>query len=370
MTRPSRLLRLLRRLVPAAAVLLALAAAGAAIPDLPSLGSIDEDCTAFTFGRDGRMAFAVHHVFNQHKFMIQRDDFWVGEPGKGKRKILNGEKLVRGEGGFSYTVHSLRWSPDGTKLTAELLTSTEEEHHSDVSSATMSFLLDANGLEIHIAGGGDSMIPESTNAAWLDDESTVVYLADETRPRSQFSINTVRPADGKPPERLFPDTLFLGAAWQDQGRQALAVTADSGPRGKPQLVLLDLDKQKEKPLATLDGFAGGLKLSPSGQKVAYFRDMETLEVRSLANPEKVLQHVQALTGVFFWTQDEEHILLKAGPDRRSGIIEVIRLRDGGTDDMFHGLTFWNFAVSPDGRRIGVTPPGKHVVNVFSLEGLR
>jgi hypothetical protein len=368
MTATFRLQRALQRVVPAVAGALALLFVGAALAQQNSLGSIDEDCTAFTIGRDGRVAFATQHVFNQHKFMIQRDDFWIGEPGHGKKKILNGEKLARGEGGFSYTVRSLRWSPDGSRLTAELLTSVEAEHHGNAEPGSMSFLLDANGQEIHV-GEGDSLIPDSTNAAWLDDESTVVYLADETRPRSQFSIQSVRPAGGQP-QRLFPDAVFLGVAWGDHGRQAVAVEPPVDSRGKPQLVLLDLDKQAEKALAVLAGFAGGLRWSPSGEKVAYFRDPETLEVRSLANADKVLYKLQALTGPYFWTEDEKHLLLKSGPDHRSGIIDAIRLQDGNTEEMFHGLTFWNFGVSPDGRRIGVTPPGKHVVNFFTLEALR
>ena len=353
--------------IPLAAAVLALSFVGAALAsDQASLGTIDEDCTAFAIGRDGRVAFATQHVFNQHKFMIQRDDFWIGEPGHGRKKILNGEKLARGEGGFSYTVRALRWSPGGSKLTAELLTSTEAEHHGNAEAGSMSFLFDANGMEIHV-GDGDSMINESTNAAWLDDDSTVIYLADETRPRAQFSIQKVRPAQGQP-ERLFPDSVYLSVVWPEHGRRAVAVGLDD--RGRPQLVELDLDKQKENVLTPLEGFAGGLKLSPSGQRVSYFRDAETFIVRAIADPSKVLYKVRALTGPYFWTEDERHVLMKSGPEHRSGIIEAIRLADGNSDDMFHGLTFWNFAVSPDGRRIGVSPPGKHVLNFSMLEGLR
>ena len=367
MTRGSRFQQQASRLALPVAALLILIPALAAVPQQSPLGTIDEDCTAFTFGRDGRMAFAVRHVFNQHKFTVRRDDFWIGEPGKGKHRILNGDKLSRGEGGFSYGVRELRWSPGLSKLTAELLTTTEAERHGSEEAGQMVLLLDANGLEIKIADG-DSMISESENAAWLDDESTVVYLAQETKPRSQFSIQSVRPAAGHP-ERLFPDTLFFGVAWEEHGREAVAVAADAQPRGKPRLVLLDLAKQTVKELAMLDGFTGGLKLSPSEKKVSYFRDPETLEVRVLANPLGV-QRVRTLSGTYFWTQDEQHVLMKSGPERRSGIIEALRISDGNSDEMFHGLTFWNFGVSPDGRRIGVSPPGKHVVNVYALEGLR
>ncbi|HKO05270.1 MAG TPA: hypothetical protein VJW51_11000 [Candidatus Acidoferrales bacterium] len=347
----------------AAAAILFLAGVSPAVPQRGPVATIDEDCTAFRFAPDGRVAFAVHHVFNEHKFQIQRDDFWIGEPGKSKRRILDGKLLARGEGGFSYTVRSLRWSPNGAKLTAELLTTTMEERHGSGRDVTMSFLLDANGPEIKIAGG-DSLIPETAAAAWLDDESTVVYLEDESKPRENFSMHSVRPAAGHA-LRLFPSTLFLGVAWLERARQAVAVEAPSHSGGKPRLVLLDLAKQTSKELAVLEGFAGGLSLSPSGQRIAYFRDPGTLEARTLAEP-RTAQSVQALIGPYFWAHDEQHIILKSGPDHRSGVIESIRLSDGSTDDLFHSLTFWNFDVSPDGSRIGVSPPGKHVMAVYEL----
>ena len=347
----------------AATAVLFLAGVSPAVPQRGPVATIDEDCTAFHFARDGRVAFAVHHVFNEHKFQIQRDDFWIGEPGKGKHRILDGKLMARGEGGFSYTVRSLRWSPDGSKLTAELLTSTMEERHGSSRDVTMSFLLDVNGHEIRIADA-DSLIPETAAAAWLDDESTVVYLEDESRPREKFSMHSVRPAAGHA-ARLFPSTLFLGVVWIEHAGQAVAVEAPSESGGKPRLVLLDLAKQSSRELAALEGFTGGLTLSPSGEKVAYFRDPGSLEWRSLAHPQSP-RSVQALMGPYFWAHDEQHVILKSGPDRRSGVIESLRLSDGNSEDLFHSLTFWNFNVSPDGERIGVSPPGKHVIAVYDL----
>src|SRR5208282_6332704 len=163
MSHDSPLARRVRPFRWAAAAILFLAGVSPALPQQGPVATIDEDCTAFRFGPDGRVAFAVHHVFNEHKFQIQRDDFWIGEPGKSKRRILDGKLLARGEGGFSYTVRSLRWSPDGSKLTAELLTSAMDERHGSGREAGMSFLLDANGHEIKIADG-DSLIPDTKDA--------------------------------------------------------------------------------------------------------------------------------------------------------------------------------------------------------------
>jgi hypothetical protein len=350
------------RFAAPAGCLLFLAAVCAAVPQQGPLFTIDEDCTAFAFGRDGRIAFAVHHVFSRHKFDLQRDDFWIADGGHGKHRILNGDKLDRGEGGFSYTVRSLRWSPGGTKLAAEVMTGVAAERHGNETVSVQSFLLDANGQEIKIADG-DSFIPDSENPAWLDDDSTVVYLEEATKPRKDFMMWSVRPAVGHA-ARLFPETYFLGVAWMERTRQAVAVTSPVQGR-KPRLVLLDLTKQTSKDLVTLDGYVGGLSLSPSGHKVAYFRDPGTLEVRSLANPQTA-HGVQALMGRYFWTSDEEHVVMKSEPGQKSSILELLRLSDGSTDDLFNGLTFWNFGISSDGTRLGVSPPGKHVVEVFDM----
>jgi hypothetical protein len=349
-------------LVLAVSLLLFLATVRAGSPQGRPLFTIDEDCTAFTFGRDGKIAFAVHHVFSRHKFDVQRDDFWISDAGHGKHRILNGDKLDRGEGGFSYTVRSLRWSPGETKLAAEVMVSTQAERHGNAQSAVQSFLLDRNGQEIKVADG-DSFIPDSQNPAWLGDEATVVYLSPQPKPRKELAIWSVRPAAGHA-ERLFLDTYFLGAAWMERTQQAIAVTAPE--RGeKPRLVLLDLAHQSSKDLATLDGYDSGLSLSPSGRKVAYFRDPGTLEVRTLTEPQAP-HRVQALVGRYFWTSDEQHVILKSEPGQRSSILEMLRLSDGSTDDLFNALTFWNFGVSPDGTRLGVSPPGKHVVEVYDM----
>ncbi len=350
-----------RQVLSAASLVLFTAVVAAAPLGEKPLYTIDEDCTAFAFSHDGRIAFAVHHVFSQHKFDLERDDFWISDSGHGKHKILNGEKLARGEGGFSYMVRAIRWSPSGRKLAAEVTTGAAAERHGDSTLSAQSFLLDANGQEIKIADG-DSFIPDSQNAAWLDDDATVIYL-ESARPRREYTIWSVKPSVGHA-ERLFEETYFLGAVWMEGGRKAVAVT--SPDRGEPpRLVLLDLTKQTTTDLAALDAYSSGLSVSPSGQKIAYFRDPGTLEWRTVADAHTA-HAVQALTGPYFWTRDEQHVLLKSGVERKSSVIEWVRLSDGSGDELFHGLTFWNFAVSDDGRHIALSPPGKHVVEVYDL----
>src|SRR5580700_4638611 len=74
---------------------------------------IDEDISRFAYSVSGRIAYATRHIFSVKKIRLQRDDIWIAEVDGKKRRILLGEKFVRGTGPFSYTVRGLRWSPDG-----------------------------------------------------------------------------------------------------------------------------------------------------------------------------------------------------------------------------------------------------------------
>src|SRR6202521_2932999 len=139
---------------------------------------IDEDISRFAYSGGGRIAYATRHVFSVKKIQLQRDDVWIAEADGKKRRILLGEKFVRGTGPFSYTVRGLRWSPDGSKLAVELGTSEMINDDGDTREGVMTLLLDDAGREITIAGA-DSVIPGATNAAWMTDEAGVVYLTEQ-----------------------------------------------------------------------------------------------------------------------------------------------------------------------------------------------
>jgi len=148
--------------------------------------------------------------------------------------------------------------------------------------------------------------------------------------------------------------------------------------GPHRLQRLDLLSDDDKELATLDGYEGGLSVSPSGKKVAYFIDKELLEVRDLTS----LNHVARLRvglGVFRWSPDESHILLKRAPEKKSGDLVWIDLPtlagSSGHDApvsqpqpvfILHGLSFRDFAISPDGRFLAVVITGKRNLLVFPL----
>ncbi|MBI3669226.1 MAG: hypothetical protein HY237_05545 [Acidobacteria bacterium] len=365
----------------ALAAVLCLPAAPAA-QETPTL-TIDEECMALAYAPDGRIAYAVRHILTTKHLDLQRDDIWLVATDGKRRRLIHGEKLIQGPkvGGavpFSYAIHSLRWSPDGTKLTAEMFTSQMINERGDTKEGVMTLLFDENGKEIRIAGA-DSVIPEGTNAAWLADGATLVYLQEAVKPNLLFSANAVRPAAGRG-GRLFGEHVFLAVAWNAKLNIGVAIERDRSLSGPPRLVALDPLKDNTRELATLDGYVGGLSLSPSGARVAYYRDHGTLEVREMAVPERVAR-VRAAFGTYQWAPDERRVLLKRGIERRSGDLVWISLPQPVAPDpkagapavaevepqpVLHGLSFRDFELSPDGRSLAVTQPGKRNLLVYSL----
>ena len=149
--------------------------------------------------------------------------------------------------------------------------------------------------------------------------------------------------------------------------------------GPPRLQRLDLFTDNDKELATLENYEGGLSVSPSGKKVAYFIDKEVLEVRDLTAPNRAAR-LRIGFGVFRWSPDESRIILKRALERKSGDlvwIDLPPLAPVPTNHeipvaqptpipILHGLSFRDFALSPDGRSIAVIIPGKRNLLVFPL----
>jgi dipeptidyl aminopeptidase/acylaminoacyl peptidase len=343
--------------------------------------TIDQECMAFAYAPDGKIAYGVRHVLTTRRFEIQRDDIWLMTSDGKRRRIVNGEKLVRSQAPYSYTVQSLRWSPDGSRLTAELLTSEMINEAGDTKEGVLTLLLDESGKEIKIAGG-DSVIQEATNATWLGDGVTVVYLQEAVKPKLLFGIGLVRPVAGRG-GRVLADHVFAAVAWDPKRGQAVAIERDAALSGPPRLVRLDILKETTRDLVTLDGYSGRLTLSPSGTKVAYFRDHEVLEIRDLASPERMAR-LRVAYGVFQWTPDERRILLKRGLERKTADLVWINVPELVTEapraagsapkvlepepqPALHGLTFRDFEFSPDGRFLAVIQPGKRNLLIYPIQ---
>jgi dipeptidyl aminopeptidase/acylaminoacyl peptidase len=340
------------------------------------LQSIDEEITAFDYAPDGRIVYSVYHRLKTKAYDLEHDDIWLQDSSGKRRRLLEGQKFTRGNQPFSYLVNSFRWSPNSRMIAVELLTTTVLDDAGKTEDSFQTLLLEDSGKEIHI-DKGDSVIPDAANPFWLPDNSGIVYLAEELKPHMLFSLKSKLLATGKIPSPHEGRT-FRDVAWLPNKYLAVAVEQDRSLTGPPRLQRLDLFSAENKELATLDGYEGGLSTSPSGKKVAYFIDREILEVRDIASPDHVAR-LRIGLGVFRWSPDESRIILKRSTEKKSGDLVWIDLpslaASSGHDvpvsqpqpvPILHGLSFRDFAISPDGRSLAVIIPGKRNLLVFPL----
>ncbi len=205
-----------------------------------------------------------------------------------------------------------------------------------------------------------------------------MYLTEIVKPRVLFSFKYINIAAG-PSGFVFEGRTFLDAYPIPRTNVAIGVERDRNLTGPPRLQRLDLLAQDDHELATLDGYEGGISVSPSAKKVAYFIDREVLEIRDLTEPTKVAR-LRIGFGTFQWSPDETRILLKRAPEKKSGDlvwIEIPALTAHAAQDkdppvtqpalipILHDLTFRDFAITPDGR-LAVIALGKRNLLVFPL----
>src|ERR1019366_6713807 len=149
--------------------------------------------------------------------------------------------------------------------------------------------------------------------------------------------------------------------------------------GPARLVALDLARGTSLPLASLEGYAGGLSISPSGKKVAYWIDNEQLEVRDIDAPNRMAR-VRVAVGTLAWSGDETRALVKRGPALRAGGLAWVALpplavvaagaapatADAAPQSVLHDLEFRQFDISPDGRSLAVVEPGRRNLLVYPV----
>ena len=340
--------------------------------------NIDDDISALAFAPDGRIVFSARRQFHTKQYEMERDDIWLQESNGKRRRLLQGEKFLRGgDKPFSYTIDGFRWSPNGHEFLAQLFVTTVIDEHGTTQDSSMLLGLEDNGKEIRL-GNVDNLIKDAANPIWLNDGATVVYLTEVLKPKILYSFKFLNLTAG-PSGNVFEGRTFLDAAAIPNSNVAIAVERDRNLTGPPRLQRLELLAQDDHELATLDGYTGGICISPGGQKVAYFIDREVLEVRDLADPNKVVR-LRVGLGVPQWGQGGNRILLKRAVEKKSGDlvwIDVPPLSAVGADKdppvaqptpvpILHDLAFRDFAISPDGRQLAVIAPGKRNLLVFPL----
>jgi dipeptidyl aminopeptidase/acylaminoacyl peptidase len=340
--------------------------------------NIDEDITAFAFAPDGKIVYSVHRGFKTKQYDLEHDDIWIQESGGRRRRIFVGEKFTQGNSVFTYNVNSFRWSPNGRRILAELFMATIDESGKPTDT-TETLVLEDNGKEVK-GGGNERVIKDADNALWLLDNSTVIYLAEIVKPKVLFSFRYLN-LSGGPSGPVFEGRTFLDAVPVPRTNTAIAVERDRNMTGPPRLQRLELLGQDDHELATLEGFAGGLSLSPRGTRIAYYIDKEVLEIRDLGDLNKVAR-VRIGLGVFHWVPDETRILLKRSVEKKSGDLvwidlpplvahsasttQRIPIAQPAPQPLFRGNTIRDFAISPDGRLLGVIPPGRRNLSIYPL----
>jgi hypothetical protein len=346
------------------ALLFSLAAAPLAPAQDKPIATIDLDCRAFAIANDGRIACAAYHLGRSKKYYIERDDIWMAQPNGKRKKIVVGEKLVQSALPFSYKITNLSFSPDGHILLVEMLTAQVIDAEGTTRSGKLVDIMDDEGKEIQISGTKTSAIENATNAAALADGETIAYLSQANEDSLVSSIAVVRPRGGRGGP-IFDGHFFTTVVWDAPHNSAIAIERDKELSGPIKLVRLDLLHETDTPITTLDAYLGQLTISPSGDKVAYFRDGDTLEIRSLANPTAVVP-VRCAYGRYAWAPDEQRVLLKRGPEKESADLVWVAIPSGNLTPILHDLIFRNFAISPDGHTLAVVGAGNNNLMTYPL----
>jgi len=342
--------------------------------DKPSV-TIDEEVTAFAYAPDGRIVFSVRRMFKTKKFDLQRDDIWLMEPGGKRKRIFEGQKFTNGQPLFTYQVESFTWSPNNHIIAVSLFTTTMDPDSGSRDDSPALLLLEDSGREIH-PNGKDLLVTGAQSPLWLRDNQTLVYLTFGDNPQGLLSLEYLNISSG-PAGKAFEGRTFEGASRVSGSNSAIAIERPPRYEGPARLQRLDLLSQDDKEVATLDAYAGGISVSPSGNFVAYFLDKEVLEIRDLAVPARVAR-LRVGLGVLQWSPDESRIYLKRTVEKKSADLVSFQLPQlraypphseipvdqPDPRQLLHGLTVREYSLSPDGRSLAIVLPGKRNLQIF------
>jgi hypothetical protein len=290
---------------------------------------------------------------------------------------VNGEKLARADEAFSYTITRLRWSPDATRIAAELVTTQVNAKGEQIEGNILLFV-NQEGKDVKIADG-DNIVHGAIDGTWLAGNGKLAYLTETVKPNLMFSITVIESPGGRV-FPLFDRHSFAALAWNAKRGVAVAIEKNLTDASQTRLVELNLMSEDYRRLATLESYIGGISFSPSASKVAFFRDINTLEVREIADPALVAR-IHVAYGTINWAPDEKRVLVKRGLDRQEGDLVWVQLpapaadpetgradpaTPAGATPILNGQLFRDFALAPDGHSVAVILLAKHNLQIFDL----
>lgn len=388
---PRAILRALAPVFGALALNAALLLAPTALrgQDIPRL-VIDEDCQAFRVSESNDIAYTVPRIKRIKRLLLERDDIWIVTASGKRRLIVEADKFMPIPPVAGYTVNSLAWSSDSRRIAAGLtlqqpprgfqyespkekkkkgknksdsqeLNREDQKPIESIGGGNVVALFDSDGREISIPGLKTRFLENATRPAWLEDGRTLVYLTSGP----PYQIGRVRLEDGTV-STLFAGHSFDAVVWDTLRNSAYAVGENLSVYNGLALVKLDLLRETVTMIARVESYRGALRLSPSGGKIGFFSDGDTIEVIPLAHPSEATR-VHAGLGIFEWARDERRVLLKRGPADQSGDLVWVGLEDDTFEPALHDLEFHAFEIAPDGYSIAVTEPGKRILKVFDLK---
>lgn len=339
--------------------------------------TVDEEVTAFAYALDGRIAYSVRHMYKAKKYDLERDDIFMLDTSGKKKKIFSGEKFSTGDKPITYLIESFTWSPNSKILAVQMDTITVDIEDGHTEEARALLFIDDSGRELRPASKG--VLLDAENPVWLRDNATVVFMKEEVTPRALFSLQYINIYSG-PAGKAFEGRTFAAVSRISGTNSAIAVERDRNMDGPPRMQLLELLAQDDKEVATLDAYAGGLSLSPSGTYAAYYVDNEVLEIREVGAPKRIAR-LRIGLGVLQWSADETKIFLKRTVEKKSADLVMftvpqlaayasraeVPVSEPTPDFLLHGLTIREYGVSPDGRFIGIVLPGKRNLQIFSMK---
>jgi hypothetical protein len=335
--------------------------------------TVADDCTAFAWAPNGRIAYSTKHVLETKKLDIERDDIWILEKDGGRHKIFSGDKFNREGGAFSYTITGLRWSPDSSRIAAELHVSQIPTSRGDEQDSQVLLLLDYDGHELPIQGG-NAMLGRAADGAWLADAGTLAYTSGAGRGNPLFSLHLLK-AHMPRGNDLFTGHTFASVAWDATNNSAVAVERTNAFDSPARITLLDLLHEDGRALTTLESYSGGLAISAAADKIAYFLNSDTLEIRDVTSPDRTAR-IRCDYGEISWSPDGTKLLIKQGQERRDGDLEWITVppltegTDGAAENnsdpksFLTGVLFRQAAISPDGKFVGAIETGKRNLLIY------